>query len=122
MSGIVRLGVGPVPGARSLAGCRPGTLLPTEGASEMGDAPLRPGSDVLARRLAEARRLLSQVRLPAAESDRLRRQFIAVCDAIKAPEADVETGLRRVAAFMTTLEQASAKASRNSSHRENSMP
>jgi hypothetical protein len=88
----------------------------------MGDAPLRPGSDVLARRLAEARRLLSQLRLPAAEADRLRRQFIAVCDAIKAPEADVETGLRRVAAFMTTLEQASSKASGNSSHRETSMP
>ncbi len=87
----------------------------------MSNSPLRP-DEVLAGRLAEARKLLSEVRLPAADADRLRRQFIAVCDAIKAPEADPDTGLRRLAAFMTTLEQASAKAPGNSSHSEESMP
>jgi hypothetical protein len=88
----------------------------------MSDSPLRPDDDVLAGRLADARRLLSQLKLPAADADRLRRQFIAVCDAIKAPEADLDTGLRRIAAFMTTLEQAAAKARGNRSHREKSMP
>jgi hypothetical protein len=88
----------------------------------MSDPPVRRGDDVLAGRLAEARRRLSQLRLPAAEADRLRRQFIAVCDATKAPEADVETGMRRVAAFMATLEQVAAKASGNRSHREKFMP
>jgi hypothetical protein len=88
----------------------------------MSDPRPRPDGDVLARRLAEARKLLSELRLPAAEADRLRRQFITVCDAIKAPEADLDTGVRRLAAFMTTLEQAGAKASGNSSRREKSMP
>jgi hypothetical protein len=88
----------------------------------MSDLPLCPDDDVLACRLAEARRRLSELRLPAAEAGRLRRQFIAVCDATKAPEADLETGLRRIAAFMSTLEQAAEKASRNSSQSEKSMP
>ena len=42
-------------------------------------------------RLADARRRLSQLELPAAVSDRLHRQFIAICDAIKVPEADIAT-------------------------------
>jgi hypothetical protein len=88
----------------------------------LSDSSGRAGDDVLACRLADARKLLAELRLPAAEADRLRRQFIAVCDAIKAPEADLETGLRRVAAFMTTLEQAVAKASGNNSQNEKSMP
>ncbi len=87
----------------------------------MSESPLRP-DDVLAGRLAEARILLSQLRLPAAEADRLRRQFVAVCNAIKAPEADLDAGLRRIAAFITTLEQAAEKASENRSHRGKSMP
>jgi hypothetical protein len=87
----------------------------------MSNSPLRP-DEVLAGRLAEARRLLTRLKLPAAEADRLRRQFIAVCDATKAPEADLETGLRRIAAFITTLEQAAAKASGNRAHREKSRP
>jgi hypothetical protein len=82
----------------------------------MSDPAPRP--DDLAGRLAEARSLLSQLNLAAADADRLRRQFIAVCDAIKAPEADLDTGLRRIAAFMTTLEQAATNASGNRSHRE----
>ncbi len=84
--------------------------------------PRQRQDDILAGRLAEARKLLSELRLPAAEADRLRRQFIAVCDAIKAPEADRDTGLRRVAALMAALEQAAAKASGNRSHREKSIP
>jgi hypothetical protein len=87
----------------------------------MSNSPLRP-DEVLAGRLAEARKRLSELRLPAADADRLRRQFIAVCDAIKAPEADLDTGLRRLAAFMTTLEQAAAKPSGNRGHREEAMP
>jgi uncharacterized protein with gpF-like domain len=63
---------------------------------------------VLADLLREARRRLGEIRLPVEETERLRRKFFAVCDAIKAREADVATGLRRLAAFLDTLEQAVA--------------
>jgi hypothetical protein len=71
----------------------------------MGD--LGPGrdEDVLAAKLAEARGRLSELEVPAAEAERLHRQFIAICDATKVPEADKVTGLRRLAAFLSTLEQ-----------------
>lgn len=72
----------------------------------MGDP--HAGDETLADRLAEARRRLAEVRLPAAEIERLRRKFFTVCDAIKAREADRATGLRRLAAFLDTLEQAVA--------------
>jgi hypothetical protein len=84
--------------------------------------PSRPDNDVLAGRLAEARRLLAGLTLPVAQADRLHRQFIAVCDAIKAPEADVETGLRRLSAFLETVEQAVAKTPGNKSHTDKSVP
>jgi hypothetical protein len=88
----------------------------------MGDLPPRPDTDVLARTLADARRRLSQLELPAAVSARLHRQFIAICDAIKVPDADVATAMRRVAAFLSTLEQAVAKSSRNKGHKDKSAP
>jgi uncharacterized protein with gpF-like domain len=72
----------------------------------------------LAARLSEARRRLGEIRLPAAETERLRRRFFAVCDAIKAREADVATGLRRLAAFLDTLEQAVANRRGNKSQKE----
>ena len=46
-------------------------------------------------------------RLPLAA--RLHRQFIAVCDAVKAAGADEACGERRLAAFLATLEKAAAK-------------
>lgn len=84
----------------------------------MGDLPLPCEDDVLANRLAKASRRLCQLELPPNEAERLRRQFIAVCDAIKAPEADVDTGMRRLAAFLTTLEQVAAKSQGNKSQKD----
>jgi hypothetical protein len=86
----------------------------------MGDQPPRRDGDVLAGLLAEARRRLSQLELPAGVSERLHRQFIAICDAVKVPEADVATALRRVAAFLSTLEQAVAKGARNKAQSDKS--
>lgn len=88
----------------------------------MGDLPPRRDADVLAGKLADARRRLSQLEMPAAVSERLHRQFIAICDAVKVPDADVATALRRVAAFLATLEQAVAKGSRVKGHNDKSAP
>jgi hypothetical protein len=87
----------------------------------MSDQPRR-DHEALAAALAEARKRLRELALPAADADRLHRQFIAVCNAVKAPEADAETGLRRLAAFLATLEGAAAQARGNKSHTENSVP
>jgi hypothetical protein len=88
----------------------------------MSKVPSRPDADVLAGKLADARRRLSQLDLPAALSDRLHRQFIAICDSVKVPEADVANALRRVSAFLSTLDQAVAKSSRNKSQKDRSAP
>ncbi len=88
----------------------------------MSDLPPRPDADVLAGKLADARRRLSQLNLPAAVADRLHRQFIAICDAIKVQDADSATALRRVTAFLSTLEQAVAKSSRNKGQNDKSAP
>ena len=58
----------------------------------------------------------------AAVTERLHRQIIAICDAVKVPEADVSSALRRVSAFLATLEQAVAKSSRNKSQKDKSAP
>ena len=65
--------------------------------------------DVLARRLADARKRLGELHLPTALAEKLHRQLIAICDASKMPEADHVTALRRLAAFRATLEQVAAK-------------
>jgi hypothetical protein len=88
----------------------------------MGDLSQGSGDEVLAGRLAEASRLLGELDLRPAEAERLQRQFIAVCDAIKAPGADVDTGLRRLTAFLATLEQVAAKCRGNKSHIDKSLP
>jgi hypothetical protein len=86
----------------------------------MRDQPPRRDAEVLAGKLADARRRLTQLDLPAAVSERLHRQFIAICDAVKVPEADVTNALRRVSAFLSTLEQAVAKGSRNKTQNDKS--
>ena len=63
----------------------------------------------LAARLAEARNRLAELDLPLPLAVRLHRQFIAVCDALKAAGADEAFGERRLAAFLATLEKAAVK-------------
>ena len=65
--------------------------------------------DALAVRLAEARALLADLELPLPLAARLHRQFIAVCDAVKASRADQAFGERRLAAFLSALENAAAR-------------
>ena len=112
----IALGVG------DLAEGPPGTLYLNEGTDDMHDEPPRRDNDVLAGRLAEAGRLLSQLSVPGDVAERLHRQFIAVCDAVKAPGADVETGLRRLAAFLATLERAASRGGGNKSQTDRSAP
>ena len=88
----------------------------------MSELPPRRDADVLAGKLADARRRLSQLNLSAAVTERLHRQFIAICDSVKVPEADVANALRRVSAFLSALEQAVAKSSRNKSQKDRSVP
>ncbi len=64
---------------------------------------------VLAAKLAEARRRLSALDLPRPLAVRLHRQFIAVCDAVKAAGADESIGERRLAAFLAALENAAVR-------------
>ncbi len=75
---------------------------------------------VLAARLAEARNRLAALDLPSAVTARLHRQFIAVCDAVKAAGADEACGERRLAAFLAALENAAAKFPTYGKHKENS--
>jgi hypothetical protein len=62
-------------------------------------------SDGLAAKLAEARRRMAALDLPRPLADRLHRQFIAICDAVKAPGADEASGERRLAAFLAVLDR-----------------
>jgi hypothetical protein len=48
--------------------------------------------------------------LPRPLAAQLHRQFIAVCDAVKAAGADEATVERRLAKFMAALEQAARKS------------
>lgn len=63
----------------------------------------------LAARLAEARKRMAALDLPGPLAARLNRQFIAMCDAMKAAGADEEAGERRLAAFLASLEQTASK-------------
>lgn len=66
--------------------------------------PSQDGSG-LAAKLAEARKRMAMLDLPRPLASRLHRQFIAICDAIKAPGADEAAGERRLAAFLAALER-----------------
>lgn len=68
-----------------------------------------PDRATLAAKLAEARRRLATLDLPRPLAARLHRQFIAICDAVKAPGADEASGERRLAAFLVALERAAAR-------------
>jgi hypothetical protein len=65
----------------------------------------------LAARLAEARERMAALDLPGPLAASLHRQFIAVCDAVKAAGADEQAGERRLSAFLAKLEQAKARIS-----------
>ena len=71
----------------------------------MPDFAPSPESEGLAARLAEARRRLATLDLPRPLAARLHRQFIAICDAVKAPGADEASGERRLTAFLAVLER-----------------
>jgi hypothetical protein len=75
----------------------------------MPDFSPPPPGGALSTQLAEARRRLAELDLPRPLAARLHRQFIAVCDAVKAAGADEESGQRRLAAFLATLDRAAAK-------------
>jgi hypothetical protein len=67
------------------------------------------GARSLAARLADARERMAALDLPGPLAAQLHRQFIAVCDSVKAAGADEQAGERRLAAFLAKLEQASAR-------------
>ena len=72
-------------------------------------SPPPPPGSALSAQLAEARRRMAELDLPRPLAARLHRQFIAVCDAVKAAGADEASGQRRLAAFLAALDQAAAK-------------
>ena len=71
-------------------------------------SPPPPGS-ALSAQLAEARKRMAELDLPRPLAARLHRQFIAVCNAVKAAGADEASGQRRLAAFLAALDRATAK-------------
>jgi len=75
----------------------------------MPDFSPPPERSALAGKLAEARKRMAALDLPRPLAARLHRQFIAVCDAVKAAGADEASGERRLAAFLATLEKAAAR-------------
>lgn len=75
-------------------------------------APSADGSS-LATRLADARRRLAASDLPVPIGARLHRQFIAMCDSVKAPGAGEEAAERRLAMFLAALDRAAAGISGN---------
>jgi len=79
-----------------------------------------PGPDNLAKKLADARQRMTGLDLPRPLAARLHRQFIAVCDAVKASGGDEVIGERRLAAFLASLERAAAKFSAGRKSSDNS--
>ena len=77
----------------------------------MPDFVPSPADGTLAAKLAEARRRMAALDLPRPLAARLHRQFIAICDAVKAPSADEASGERRLIAFLAALEHAAARFS-----------
>jgi CRP-like cAMP-binding protein len=72
-----------------------------------------PDSSSLATRLADARRRLAALDLPVPIGAQLHRQFIAMCDSVKAPGADEEAAERRLAMFLAALDRAASGISGN---------
>jgi hypothetical protein len=85
----------------------------------MPDFSPRPDGSSLSAQLAAARRRMAELELPRPLAARLHRQFIAVCDAVKAAGADEASGQRRLAAFLAALDQAAAKFHGHGHHSEN---
>ncbi len=81
-------------------------------------SPSHSGS-ALSAQLAEARRRMAALDLPGPLAARLHRQFIAVCDAVKAG-ADEARVQRRLATFLATLEQAAARIPGQGNRQDNS--
>jgi hypothetical protein len=78
-----------------------------------------PAGSALSAQLAEARRRMAALDLPRPLAARLHRQFIAVCDAVKAAGADEACGQRRVAAFLAVLDEVAAKIHGYGNHPDN---
>jgi len=84
----------------------------------MPDFAPSPESGGLAARLAEVRQRMAMLDLPRPLADRLHRQFIAICDAVKAPGADEASGERRLAAFLAVLERRSRGTTGEQDHEQ----
>jgi hypothetical protein len=69
----------------------------------------------LAAALQQAGARLAAPGIPEPDRTRLRRQFIAICDAAKAPEASPATARRRLDALIAALEIVIADNSRHES-------
>jgi hypothetical protein len=64
-----------------------------------------PDDELAAALRSAAARLAAAARdLPAPDAARLQRQYLAVCDAAKAPGADAATGRRRLERFLGVLD------------------
>lgn len=85
----------------------------------MPDFSPPPGGSALSAQLAEARRRMAALDLPRPLAARLHRQFIAVCDAVKAAGADEARCQRRVAAFLAALDEVAAKMHGSRNHPDN---
>jgi hypothetical protein len=72
----------------------------------VADDPAGPAHARLAARLADTRRRMAELDVPAPVAARLHRQFIAVCDALKASGADEAAAERRLSAFLVALDRA----------------
>ena len=86
----------------------------------MPDLSSSPEVRALAERLAEAHRRMVALELPSPAASRLHRQFIAVCDALKAAGEDTRVAERRLAAFLAALERAAGRIDGYSSRPDNS--
>jgi len=85
----------------------------------MPDFSPSPVGSALSAQLADARRRMAALDLPRPLAARLHRQFIAVCDAVKAAGADEASGQRRLAAFLAALDKAAAKIHGHGNHSDN---
>lgn len=61
------------------------------------------GGETMAGRLLMAQRLLGSAGLPSDVRIRLQRRLVAICDAMKAPDADDVRGARRLDLLLTEL-------------------